>query len=45
MAYPKMKITTFNMKPNSVTAWIFFGKKLAISLNVVSILFLIVVIM
>ena len=34
-----MNITTFNKNPNSVTAWIFLGKKLEISLKVDSILF------
>jgi len=41
IAYPKMKITTFRRNPTSVTAWIFLGRKLDISLKVVSILFLI----
>ncbi len=41
IVYPKMKITTFRRNPYSVTAWIFFGRKLDISLKVVSILFLI----
>jgi hypothetical protein len=27
VAYPKIKITTFKMNQNSVTAWIFIGKK------------------
>jgi len=39
-----MNMTTFNKNPNPVTAWIFFGRKLDISLKVVSILFLIDVI-
>ena len=41
IAYPKIKVTTFKINPNSVTAWIFFGRKFDISLKVVSILFLI----
>jgi hypothetical protein len=41
IVYPKINMRTLRRNPNSVTAWIIFGRKLVISLKVASVLFLI----